>query len=78
MAQNNRNFTMEEAKHLVQTEAGQKLLSLLQSQNPSQLQAAMQQASSGNYNQLKKTLDSFMTLPETQALLKQLESRRNE
>lgn len=78
MAQNFENFSMADAKRLAQTEAGQKLLTLLQSQNPQQLQTAMQQASSGDLEQLKKTLGTFMASPEAQALLKQLENRRYE
>ena len=73
MSQKFDNLSMEDAKRLAQTAAGQKLLSLLQAQSPRQLQTAMQQASSGDYEQLKKTLGAFMASPEAQALLKQLE-----
>lgn len=76
MAQNNHQFSMEDAKRLAQTEAGQKLLSLLQTQNAPQLQTAMQQASAGDYNQLKQTLSSLMASPEARALLKQLENSK--
>ena len=75
MAQNNNRFSMEDAKRLAQTEAGQKLLSLLQAQPSQQLQKAMNQASSGDYDQLRKTLGAFMESPEAQALLKQLENQ---
>lgn len=78
MSHNFGNLSMEDAKHLAQTQAGQKLISLLQSQNPQQLQTAMAQASTGDYEQLKKTLGSFMASPEAQALLKQLENHRHE
>lgn len=78
MAQNFENFSMADAKRLAQTEPGQKLLTLLQSQNPQQLQTAMQQASSGDLEQLKKTLSTFMSSPEAQILLKQLENKRYE
>ena len=78
MAQNNHHFSMDEARRLAQTEAGQKLLTLLQSQNSPQLQSAMQQAATGNYAQLQKTLGAFVASPEAQALLKQLENNRNE
>ena len=73
MAQNN-HFSMEDAKRLAETAVGQKLLSLLQSQDPQQLRAAMKHASSGDMDQLKKTLGAFMASSETQALLKQLEN----
>ena len=78
MIQNNRHFSMEDAQRLAQTDAGQKLLALLQTQNTPQLQAAMQQASSGNYDQLKKTLSTLMASPEARALLKQLENDQHE
>ena len=78
MSQNFDNLSMEDARRLAQTEAGQKLLSLLQSQNPCQLRSAMKQASSGDYEQLKKTLGAFMASPEAQALLKQLEKPSHE
>ena len=78
MTQNNHHFSMEDAKRLAQTDAGQKLVALLQSQNSPQLQAAIQQASTGNYEQLKKTLGTLMASPEAQTLLKQLENSKYE
>lgn len=78
MSQKFDNLSMEDARRLAQTEAGQKLLYLLQSQSPRQLQTAMQQASSGDYEQLKKTLGSLIASPEAQTLLKQLEKNPHE
>ena len=78
MAQNNHSFSMEEAQRLAQTDAGQKLLALIQAQNSPQLQTAIRQASNGDYAQLKQTLGSLMASAEAQALLKQLESKRHE
>jgi hypothetical protein len=78
MAQNFDKLSMEDARRLAQTEPGQRLISHLQSQNPRQLQAAMAQASAGDYEQLKKTLAAFMDTPEAQALLRQLENGNHE
>jgi hypothetical protein len=78
MAQNNHPFSMEDAQRLAQSEVGQKLMTLLQSQNATQLQTAMQQASSGDYAQLKKTIGTLMASPEARALLKQLENSQHE
>lgn len=78
MSQHHSGFSMENAKHLAQTEAGQKLLALLQAQSPDALQTAMKQASSGDYDQLKRTLGVFMASSEAQALLKQLEKHAHE
>lgn len=58
---------------LARSPAGQQLLSLLQSSGGSELQSAVSQASSGNYDQAKNTLSSLLSTPEAQALLKQLE-----
>lgn len=78
MTQNNHSFSMEEAQRLAQTDAGQKLLTLIQAQNSPQLQTAIRQASNGDYAQLKQALGSLMASAEAQALLKQLESKRHE
>lgn len=78
MEQNISNFSIEEAKRMVQSKAGKQLLSILQAQNPQKMQAAMKQASSGDIEQLKETLGAFMATPEVQSLLKQLENRSNE
>lgn len=66
------NFSVEDAKRIAQSEAGQKLIAMLQQANGNQLQDAMQQASAGNYDQVKQTLSTLMSSPEAQALLKEL------
>lgn len=76
MEQNFGSFSIEEAKRLAQSKAGQQLISLLQSQSPQKMQVAMKQASAGDIEQLKNTLTAFMTTPEAQALLKQLEQMK--
>ena len=78
MTHNFDNLSMEDAKRLAQTEPGQKLIALLQSQDPRKLETAMTQASNGDYLQLRKTLETFMRSPDAQALLKQLENRKHE
>jgi hypothetical protein len=69
---------MEEARRLAQSEAGQQLLTLFRNQSPSQLHRAMQQASSGDYEQLKQTLQTLMASPEANTLLNQLEKKPHE
>ena len=78
MAQNFDKFSLEEAKRLAQSEPGQKLLTLLQSQDAQTLHTAMNQASSGNYEQLRKTLGTLMSSPEARMLLNQLEHGKHE
>lgn len=75
MNQNNRNFSIEDAKRLAESEEGKKLYSLLQSQEPNKLRMAMQQATAGDFEQLKKTLGTFMASQEAQSLLKQMENK---
>ena len=76
MEQNFGSFSIEEAKRLAQSKAGQQLISLLQSQSPQKMQVAMKQASAGDIEQLKNTLTAFMATPEAQSLLKQLEQMK--
>lgn len=66
------NLSVEDAKRIAQSEAGQKLIALLQRSGGEQLQNAMQQASAGNYDQVQNTLSALMSSPEAQELLKQL------
>lgn len=66
------NLSVEDAKRIAQSEAGQKLIALLQRSGGAQLQNAMQQASVGNYDQVQNTLSALMSSPEAQELLKQL------
>ena len=67
MMQNNHSFSMDDARRLAQTDAGKKLLALLQSQNSPQLQMAMEQASAGNYTQLK-VLVPLTVLPKVRSV----------
>lgn len=78
MSQKFDNLSIEEARRLAQSEAGQQLLTLFRTQSPGQLQKAMQQASSGDYEQLKQTLKTFMASPEAKTLLNQLEKKPHE
>ena len=75
MAQNFDHIPMKDAQRLAQSDPGRKLIALLQTQDSQQLQKAMQQATAGDYEQMKQTLSSFMASPEAQALLKQLENQ---
>ena len=66
------SFSMQEAMRLAQSDAGKQLLSLLQNTQADQLQAAMDQAAAGDYEQVKKTMSSLLASPEAQALVKKL------
>ena len=72
MQKNSGNFSMEDAKNLANSPAGQQLLTMLQRSDPAALSAAMAQASKGNMQQAKEALEPLLSSKELQALLKQL------
>ena len=61
-------------KKLLQSKspAGKELIALLQQADHTQIQKAMSQASTGDYNNAQKTLSQILSSPEAQKLLKQL------
>lgn len=66
------SFSMEEAKRLAQSDAGQKLYSSLQQTHGQQLQDVMAQATAGNYTAVKKTISEMLNTPEVKAFLQQM------
>jgi putative lipoic acid-binding regulatory protein len=72
MKKNSENISIDEAMRLANSEAGQKLISLLKKQNPEQLQKAVKEASGGNYQQASNLLSGALSSQEVQALLEQL------
>jgi len=66
------NFSLQDAARLANTPAGKQLLELLQQSNTKNLQNAMEQAKSGNYDQAKQILAPLLASPEVQNLLRQL------
>ena len=65
-------FSMEDAMQLANTPAGKQLIAMLQKTDTSSLQKAMTQASGGNMEQAKQTLEPLLSSPEIQKLLRQL------
>lgn len=61
-----------EAMKLAATPRGQQLLQQLQAQHGDLLKSAMQQAQSGDYEQVKQMLTGLLNSPEGKALLEQL------
>ena len=78
MSQNYDQFNIQDAMRLAQSDAGQRLLSLMRSQDSQKLQRAADQAAAGNYEKVKQTLGDLMTSPEVIALLKQMEQQYHE
>lgn len=72
MMKKSEDFSMQDAMHLANSDAGRQLFAYLQQQDGEAVQEAMQQAAAGNYVQVKKTLQSLLQSPEAQRLLKQL------
>lgn len=65
-------FPMQEILRLAASPAGKQLIALLQQNGGDELQRAMQQASTGDYTQAKRTLESVLSDPQAQKLLKEL------
>lgn len=63
---------MTELLRIVQSPAGQQLISALQQSGGKELQSAMAKAAAGDYSQAQKTISAFLSTPEAQQLLKQL------
>ena len=72
MDYNPKDFPMEEAMRMAQSDAGQQLLAFLQQTQGQQLQNAMDQAAAGDYEQVRRTMQTMLASPEAQAILKKL------
>ncbi len=66
------NYSKEQLMAMAQSDAGKKLLALLQQNNSAQLQEAMNQAAAGNYDRVKDTLSSVLHNEQAQKLLKEM------
>lgn len=64
--------SMQEAMRLAQSDAGQQLLQLLKNNHAQAAQAAMDSAQNGDLLRAKQALQSFLSDPQAQALLRQL------
>ena len=72
MQKNSQNFSIQDAMRLANSDAGQQLLEILKQNDPSHLQKAMEQAASGQHQELAKTLAKLMQSPQAQALMEQM------
>ena len=73
MQKNSQDFSMEAAARLAQTPAGQRLLTILRSADPDQLQQITDLASSGNYDQANRILREMLSSSEARKILNALE-----
>lgn len=72
MEKKSQDFSFAKAQQLANTPEGKKLLTLLQQQDARQLEQAMKLASTGNYKDAGKVLQSLLASPEAQTLMRQL------
>ena len=72
MQKSSEDFSMQEALRLAQSPAGQQLLAMLRQQDAGQLRQAMEQASAGDLQNARKTVEAMMATPEMQKILGQL------
>ena len=72
MEKNSQDFSIKKAQKLAQTLEGQQLMQLLQQKDSGQLQKAMEAASSGNYKEAGTILNTLLSSPEAQKLIRQL------
>ena len=72
MQSNPKNFSPEDAIKLAKTPEGQQLIEMLKKTNTAAIQNAMKQASAGNMDKVRQTLESLLNTPEIQKLLHQL------
>lgn len=63
---------MQEILRLAQSPAGKQLIALMQQKGGNELQKAIQLAAAGNYSQAKHAMESIMSDPQAQKLLKEL------
>ena len=63
---------MKEAMAFAKSDAGKQLYELLQRTKGQQLQSAMDHASTGNYEEVKRTLASMLADPEAKKLLSKM------
>lgn len=77
MEKNNGNFSMEDIRRIAQSDAGKKLMHLLESSHGDASSAVRSSMQSGDMEQAKKALSDFLSDPKTQALLRQLEEQNH-
>ena len=68
MNKNSGNFSAEDVKKFVQSDAGRQLVALLQQKDGD----AVRQAQAGNYESAMKRLSEILDSPEAKRLLKEL------
>ena len=73
----NSDFSMEQAMKMAQSDAGKELFALLQSTQGVRLRTAMDQAASGDMEQVKKTMEEIMASRQAQELFARMRGDSN-
>ena len=73
MKQNNGNFSMEDIQRLAQSDVGKQLMRLLENNHGNASNAVRSSMKSGDAEQARQAIQAFLSDPQAQALLKQLE-----
>jgi hypothetical protein len=73
MKQNNGNFSMEDIQRLAQSDVGKQLIRLLESNHGNASNTVRSSMQSGDTEQARQAIQAFLSDPQAQALLKQLE-----
>lgn len=68
---------MQEAMKLAQSDAARQLFALLNSSNQAMVNTALTQASAGNMDQARQTLQQLLATEQAQQLLRQLQGGSN-
>lgn len=77
MSDNFRDFDMQQAMKLANSDAAKQLFALLRSSNGDALQYAMAQAAAGNMDAARQMLQDLMQNEESKALIQQLQGEAN-
>jgi len=72
MEKKSQDFSIKEAQRLANTPEGQRLMALLQQSDSGQLEKAMAEVNAGNYKEAGSLLQSLLSSPEAQQLIRQL------
>jgi hypothetical protein len=72
MEKKSENFSTQDMLRMASSPAGQQLIAMLRSQGNEQFQQAMAQASSGDYEGVKRTLSGLLSQPQVKKLLESL------
>ena len=75
MEQNHKNFSRDDLQKLMQSPTGRKLMAMLANQHSDAANAVRSSMAQGNTEQAKKALSAFLSDPQVQALLRQLEDK---